>query len=118
VADEDMGAAVIRMLKDRKLIDNPYWVLSENGSPAGVQPLKDGSLKYTVSMSPTYEGVLAFLALHRYVLKADKKVNQQIMIPIFGITGKNVQDIVPWETDNPQLYFDLTQKNYPELMKF
>jgi ribose transport system substrate-binding protein len=118
VADEDMGAAVIRMLKDRKLIDNPYWVLSENGSPAGVQPLKDGSLKYTVSMSPTYEGVLAFLALHRYVLKADKKVNQQIMIPIFGITGKNIQDIVPWETDNPQLYFDLTQKNYPELMKF
>jgi ribose transport system substrate-binding protein len=118
IADEDMGAAVIRMLTDKKLINNPYWTLSENGSPAGVPHLKSGALKYTVSMSPTYEGVLAFLALQKYVKGASKKVNQQIMIPIFGITGDNVGDIVPWEPTDPKVYFDLTEKNYPDLMKF
>jgi ribose transport system substrate-binding protein len=106
------------MLKDRNLIDNPYWVLSENGSPAGVPLLKDGSLKYTVSMSPTYEGVLGFLALHKHVLKASDKVNQQVLIPIFGITGKNINDIVPWEPEDPEVFFKLTEKNYPELMDF
>ncbi len=118
VADEDMGAAVIRMLTDKKLINNPYWVLSENGSPAGVQPLQNGTLKYTISMSPTFEGVLAFLALHRYVLGADKTVNQQIMIPIYGITKDNVGDIIPWETSDPQVFFDAVQKDYPDLLKF
>ncbi len=118
VADEDMGAAVIRMLRDKKLINDPYWVLSENGSPAGVPHLKSGALKYTVSMSPTYEGVLAFFALHKYVKGASKKVNQQIMIPIFGITGANVGDIVPWETKDPNVYFDLTKKAFPDLLKF
>lgn len=118
VSDEDMGAAVIRMLKNRDLIDKPYWVLSENGSPAGVPLLKNGSLKYTVSMSPTYEGVLGFFALHKNVLGASDKVNQQIMIPIFGITGDNVEDIVPWEPEDPKVFFELTKKNYPELMDF
>jgi ribose transport system substrate-binding protein len=118
VADEDMAAAVIRMGKDRNLINNPYWVLSENGSPAGVPLLKDGSLKYTVSMSPTYEGVLGFLALHKHVLGKSTKVNQQIMIPIFGITQKNVGDIVPWEPQDPEAFFKLTEKAFPALLDF
>jgi ribose transport system substrate-binding protein len=118
VSDEDMGAAVIRMLKDRNLINNPYWVLSENGSPAGVPLLRDGSLKYTVSMSPTYEGVLGFLALHKHVLGASTKVNQQILIPIFGITEDNVEDIVPWEPEDPEVFFELTERAFPELLDF
>jgi ribose transport system substrate-binding protein len=118
VADEDMAAAVIRMGKDRNLVNNPYWVLSENGSPAGVPLLKDGSLKYTVSMSPTYEGVLGFLALHKHVLGKSTKLNQQVMIPIFGITGKNVGDIVPWEPQDPEIFFKLTKEKFPELLNF
>ncbi|MBN1835086.1 MAG: sugar ABC transporter substrate-binding protein [Spirochaetales bacterium] len=118
VSDEDMGAAVIRMLKDRNLINNPYWVLSENGSPAGVPLLKDGSLKYTVSMSPTYEGVLGFLALHKHVLGASTEVNQQVLIPIFGITKDNMEDIVPWEPEDPEIFFTLTEKTFPELLDF
>jgi ribose transport system substrate-binding protein len=116
VADEDMGAAVIRMLTDKKLINNPYWVLSENGSPAGIPHLKSGALKYTISASPGWEGVLAFFALHRYVMGGTKEVNKQIMMPVFEITKNNIADIVPWEVG--PVMFDLTKKNYPELMKF
>jgi ribose transport system substrate-binding protein len=116
ISDEDMGAAVMRMLNDKKLINNPYWVLSENGSPAGIPLLQNGSLRYTISASPGWEGVLAFFALHRYVMGGSKAVNQQIMMPVFEITKDNIGDIVPWEVG--PVHFDLTKKNYPELMKF
>ena len=116
VSDEDMGAAVIRMLTDKKLINNPYWVISENGSPAGIPLLQDGRLRYTISASPGWEGVLAFLALHKYVIGADKKVNQAIIMPIFDITKDNIADIIPWEVG--PVHFDLTKKFYPSLLDF
>ena len=115
VSDEDMGSAVIRMLKDKGLT-NKYWVLSENGSPAGIPHLKSGALKYTISASPGWEGVLAFFALHRYVMGGTKEVNKQIMMPVFEITSKNIGDIVPWEVG--PVMFEFTKKNYPELMKW
>ena len=116
VADEDMGAAVIRMLTDKGVINKPYKVLSENGSPAGIPPLKDGRLKFTVSMSPGWEGLLAFLALHRHVVGASSKVNQAIMMPIVGITKDNIDQIAPWEYD--PVWWDFTKKYHPDLLKF
>ena len=116
VSDEDMGAAVIRMLTDKKLINNPYWVISENGSPAGIPLLEDGRLRYTISASPGWEGVLAFLALHKYVVGKDKKVNQAIIMPIFDITKDNTGDIIPWIVG--PVHFDLTKKFYPSLLDF
>ncbi len=116
VADEDMAAAVIRMLSDRELINNPIKVISENGSPAGIPLLKDGRLKYSISTSPGWEGVLAFLALHRYVVGATDKVNQQIMMPLVGITKDNLEDIIPWEMD--PILWDFTKQYYPELLDF
>lgn len=116
VSDEDMGAAVIRMLTDKKLINNPYWVISENGSPAGIPLLQDGRLRYTISASPGWEGVLAFLALHKYVVGKEKKVNQPIIMPIFDITKDNTGDIIPWIVG--PVHFDLTKKFYPSLLEF
>jgi ribose transport system substrate-binding protein len=116
VADEDMGAAVIRMLTDKGVINKPYKVLSENGSPAGIPLLKDGRLKFTVSMSPGWEGLLAFLALQRYVVGASSKVNQAIMMPIVGITKDNINQIAPWEYD--PVWWDFTKQYHPDLLKF
>lgn len=119
IMDEDMAAAVIRMLKDRGVLNNPIKVISQNGSPAGIPLLKDGSLKFTISSSPGWEGLVAYLALHRYVVGASKEKNEQIMLPVMPVTQENMSrkdQVVPWEVD--PIYWDLTKKHFPELLNY
>jgi len=114
VGNEDMAAAVIRMLKIRKLLNNPIKVISENGSPVGIPLVKDGSLKYTISSSPGWEGMISFLALHEHVTGKSKELNQQIMLPITPVTKETIDDktkVVPWEVD--PVWLDLTKKYFP-----
>lgn len=120
VADEDMAAAVIRMLKDKGLLNNPIKVLSENGSTAGLPLLKSGDLKYTVSSSPSWEGYIAYLVLQNYVNGKIKKDNQQVYLPVMEITPNNIDDpmqVVPWEI-KPDLFQQLTQKYLPDLLAY
>ena len=42
IMNEDMSAAVIRMLDSRKLLNNPIKVIAQNGSTAGIPLVKDG----------------------------------------------------------------------------
>ena len=115
VGNEDMAAAVIRMLKIRKLLNNPIKVISENGSPVGIPLVKDGSLKYTISSSPGWEGMISFLALHEHIMGKSKKLNQQIMLPITPVTKATIDDktkVVPWEVD--PIWLDLTRKYFPQ----
>ena len=114
VGNEDMAAAVIRMLKNRKLLNNPIKVISENGSPVGIKLVKEGSLKYTISSSPGWEGMISFLALHEHIMGKSKELNQQIMLPITPVTGETIDDktkVVPWEVD--PVWLDLTRKYFP-----
>jgi len=114
VGNEDMAAAVIRMLKSRNLLNNPIKVISENGSSVGIPLVKDGSLKYTISSSPGWEGMISFLALHEHVTGKSKELNQQIMLPITPVTKETIDDktqVVPWEVD--PIWLDLTKKYFP-----
>jgi ribose transport system substrate-binding protein len=120
VMDEDMAAAVIRMLKDKGKLNNPIVVFAENGSPAGLPLIKTGELAYTISSSPGWEGYIAYLALHNYVIGKIKEKNQQIYLPIMPISQANIDDpmqVVPWEV-NPDLYAKLTQKYFPNLLAY
>jgi ribose transport system substrate-binding protein len=120
VSDEDMGAAVIRMLKDKGVLNNPIKVISENGSTAGIPLVKSGELKFTISSSPGWEGYVAYLALHNNVIGKIKDINQQVMLPIMPISDKNIDDplaVVPWEVD-PDLYAKLTKQYMPALLVY
>jgi ribose transport system substrate-binding protein len=120
IADEDMAAAVIRMLKDEGVLNNPYIVVSENGSTAGLPLIKNGELAYTVSSSPGWEGYIAYLALHNNVIGANDEINQQIYLPIMEISEENIDDplsVVPWEI-TPDVYEQLTAKYFPELLEY
>ena len=120
VADEDTGAAVIRMLKDRGLLNNPYIVASENGSPVGIDLIKKGELAYTVSSSPGWEGYIAYLALHNYVIGQNDEINQQIYLPVIEISEDNIDDpmvVVPWEI-TPDVFESLTKNYFPELVEY
>lgn len=115
VGNEDMAAAIIRMLKNRNLLNNPIKVIAQNGSPVGIPLVKDGSLNYTISSSPGWEGMISFLALHAYKLGKKTALNQQIMLPITPVNMKTIDDktkVIPWEID--PVWLDLTKQFFPE----
>ncbi len=117
VMDEDMATAVIRMLENEGALDNPVKVFAQNGSPAGIPLLKEGSLKYTISSSPGWEGYVAYHALNNYVQGCTDELNQQIMLPVIPVTPENVDDptqVVPWTPD--PVYEELTTTHFPELL--
>jgi ribose transport system substrate-binding protein len=120
VSDEDMGAAVMRMLKEKGVLNNPIKVISENGSTSGLALIKTGDLSYSISSSPGWEGYIAYLALHNYVIGAQTDINQQLYLPIIEINSKNIDDpkvVVPWEVI-PDVYESLTQSWFPKLLEY
>ncbi len=119
VMDEDMAAAVIRMLEGRGVLNNPIKIIAQNGSTAGIPLVKDGKLLYTISSSPGWEGLIAYLALHNHVIGAASEVNQQFMLPVIEVTEENIDDpraVVPWEID--PIYWELTEEYFPALLEY
>jgi ribose transport system substrate-binding protein len=119
VMDEDMAASIIRMLENRKLINNPIKVIAQNGSTAGLPLIKNGSLSYTISSSPGWEGLIAYKALDAFVSGKSKDINQQIMLPTMEINSSNIDDpmaVVPWEI-TPEVYDKVTDKYFPQYAK-
>ncbi len=115
VFNEEMGAAVVRSLKSQSLLNNPIKVISTNGAPYGIQLVKEGAIKYSISSSPGWEGMISALALHAYVTGKDKKTNQQIVLPITPITTATINDktkVIPWDVD--PVWLDLTKKYFPQ----
>lgn len=115
VMNEDMAAAVIRYLDGQGLLDD-YVVIAQNGSPAGIELVKQGKLDYTISSSPGWEGAVAALALYQHVMGDSDKVNQSILLPITPVSQENIdnkKEVVPWEVDD--VWVELTKEYFPEL---
>lgn len=115
VGNEDMAAGVIRMLDGKGLLNNPIKVIAQNGSPVGIELLKEGKLNYTISSSPGWEGMISFLALQAYVKGVVTETNQQIMLPITFITKDTYNDpmkVINWEVDDT--WIELTKQNFPQ----
>jgi ribose transport system substrate-binding protein len=119
VMDEDMAAAVIRMLENEDLLNNPIKVIAQNGSPAGIPLLQDGKLLYTISSSPGWEGLVAYLALHNHVIGATEETDQHFILPVIPVTEDNVDDphvVVPWVPD--PVYWEVTYQWFPQLLEY
>jgi ribose transport system substrate-binding protein len=113
--NEDMAAAVIRTLQNSGQLDN-YTVIAQNGSPAGLPLIKAGTLDYTISSSPGWEGLVSYKVLDAYVTGKNKTVNQTVMLPIMPVNEQNIEDIskvVPWEVN--EIYWELTKNYFPNL---
>lgn len=118
VMNEDMVAAVIRYLEGQKLLDD-YTVIAQNGSPAGIELVKQGKLDYTISSSPGWEGAVAALALYQHVMGDSDAVNQSVLLPITPVSLTNIdnkEEVVPWEVDD--VWVKLTKEYFPELGKY
>ena len=114
VGNEDMSAAVIRMLEGRGLLNNPIKIITENGSPTGLPLVKEGKITYTISSSPGWDGMIALLALHENVTGRSSEMNQYIWLPSIPVTQDTVNDpmkVVPWDPD--PVWHDLTAQYFP-----
>ncbi len=118
VMDDDMGAAVAELLKSKGLADKVH-LMTQNGSDVGLDMLRNGSLAYTISSSPGWEGSVAFLALYAAAkgkLPADG--NKQIELPVVPIDANSDLDdqmvVVPWAPSD--VYWELNQKYFPDLI--
>jgi len=115
VFNEEMAAAVVRTLKARNLLNNPIKVVAQNGAPYGLDLIKDGSIKYSISSSPGWEGMISALALHAYATGKITTKNQQIVLPITPITAATINDatkVVPWDV-NP-VWLELTKSHFAQ----
>jgi ribose transport system substrate-binding protein len=115
IFNEEMAAAVVRMLKTRGLLNNPIKVFTTNGAPYGIELIKEGSIVYSISTSPGWEGFVSFMALQAYNLGINKTLNQQILLPNTPITPETIDDktkVVPWDVD--PVWIKLTEEYFPE----
>ena len=115
IFNEEMAAAVVRMLKTRGLLNNPIRVITTNGAPYGIELIKEGSIDYSISTSPGWEGFVSFLALHAYTQELITDVNQQILLPNTPITPETIDDktkVVPWDVD--PVWIDLIREYFPQ----
>jgi ribose transport system substrate-binding protein len=115
IFNEEMSAAVVRMLKTRGLLNNPIRIITSNGAPYGIDLVKDGSIDYSISSSPGWEGFISFLALQSYVNGINTELDQQILLPITPVVSETIDDktkVVPWDVD--PVWIDLTHEYFPE----
>lgn len=115
VFNDEMGVAVTRALKSRGLLNNPIKVITTNGAPYGIAAMKEGDIKYSISSSPGWEGMISFLALQDYVTGKNKAKNQEILLPIAPITPATIDDktkVIPWDVD--PVWLQLTEQYFPQ----
>ncbi len=119
VMQEEMAAAVVRVLKNAGKLNNPYKVITQNGQDMGIEMVKNGDIQMTISSSPGLEGYISFRMLYSQINgKIDYK-NEQKMIPIAAVTQKDTENpdpkiIIPWHRN--EIFKELTKDFYPELM--
>ncbi len=115
VFNDEMGAAVVRVLKAAGVLNNPIKVMTTNGAPYGIDLIKQGGISYSISTSPGWEGMVSFLALHANKIGKIKTLNQQLLLPNTSITPSNIDDkmqVVPWDVD--PVWKNLTAKYFPQ----
>lgn len=120
VMDEDMAAAVRQRLEDMGVADN-YVIISENGSDVGLEMINNGTLGFTISSSPGWEGFIACLALYNAAVNKEAEQNVQYNLPNISITPdtdtSNPIEVVPWVV-NIDAYRTLTEQYFPELYEY
>jgi len=94
VQNEDMSMGAIKALEEAGKAGQ-VMIVSQNGSPYGLDSIAAGGIKSTVGWSPSQE---AQLALRNLVDHLDGKESFKLIVtPMKIITEKNVGDAVPWE---------------------
>lgn len=119
VMQEEMAAAVVRVLKNSGKLNNPYRVITQNGQDMGIEMVKNGDISMTISSSPGLEGYICFRMLYSQYMGKINYLNEQKMIPIAAVEQADTENpdpkvIIPWHRN--EIFKELTAEFYPELM--
>jgi ribose transport system substrate-binding protein len=95
VQNEDMALGAIQALKEAGK-EGQVAIVSQNGSPQGLESITAGGIKATVGWSPSQEAQLALRMLVESI--RDRKTAPKLTIsPMTVITKDNVSAATPWE---------------------
>lgn len=119
VMQEEMAAAVVRVLKNNGVLNNPYRVITQNGQDHGIEMVGSGDLAMTISSSPGLEGYLCFRLLYSQIHGKVNYQNEQLMVPIAVVDkeaadGRDPRVLVPWHRD--PIFKELLEEYYPEVI--
>ena len=93
--NEPIAVGAINALRDAAMLDEVN-VVASNGSPNGLQMIRDGELAATVSVPVSLQGLYVFKALYLYVTEGIVPPYQRIVIPSTLITQDNVDEAISW----------------------
>lgn len=118
VMQEEMASAVVRVLKNAGVLNNPYKVITQNGQPMGIEMVKNGDIQMTISSSPGLEGYISFKMLYGLRTGKINYLNEQKMVPIAAVTQADTEEmdpkvIIPWHRN--EIFKALTLEFFPEL---
>jgi ribose transport system substrate-binding protein len=95
VHNEDMAIGAMSALRDADKLGK-VKIMSQNGSPEGLEQMKKGNLHATMSWSPAQEAVMTINRLAKLI--RGEEVGEQICLtPHNLVTKENIEDAVPWE---------------------
>ncbi|NLV58603.1 MAG: sugar ABC transporter substrate-binding protein [Clostridiales bacterium] len=118
VMQEEMASAVVRVLKNAGVLNNPYKVITQNGQDMGIEMVKNGDLQMTISSSPGLEGYICFKMLYGLRTGKVNYLNEQKMVPIAQVTQADTVNpdpkvVIPWHRN--EIFKDLCEEFFPEL---
>lgn len=86
--DDDMGLAVVKVLKEKNKIGD-LFVVSIDGSQDAFRSIKQGELTATLNTNPQEMGRILMRNIIKYVIKKEN-IHSQVLLPIMIVDEENV----------------------------
>jgi ABC-type sugar transport system substrate-binding protein len=98
VMNEPMAAGALQALGSKA---SQITLVSQNGSPEGLQMIKDGKLDATVAWSPVIEGAMATRQLEdAFAGKTVSNADALCLVPFVLVTKANTDQSPSWNPDS------------------
>ena len=95
VMNEDMALGAVAAIEAAGL-GGQGVIVSQNGSPAGIEAVEAGTISATVAWSPAEEAQMALARLVSFLRTGDKPAPVLCNTPTVVVTADNVADAAPW----------------------
>jgi len=93
IQNEDMSLGAIEVIKDQEA---DVVIVTQNGTPAGLDAIAAGSIAATVGWSPSEEATMVLSRLYNYVMNGVEPDPVHCNTPMVVITADNVDEAHPW----------------------
>jgi ABC-type sugar transport system substrate-binding protein len=93
IQNEDMTLGAIEVIKDQGA---DVVIVTQNGTPAGLEAVANGEIAATVGWSPSEEATMALSRLVEYIQTGVEPQPKKCQTPMVVISAENVDEAHPW----------------------